>query len=158
MHRFLARENRTRRRMLGKILLEMIATTPRNIRRLGALEPSREGDPYYVFLLLPWLENVPYAEYREVRGKYLEACCRVAKLKYPDAEFFIGIATESGDSESRSEDLLYFDATAWDESLQQEAIALQNDLGILTNYQRHRSIEYEYPIETEDTSGPSYTL
>lgn len=149
VYRFLAREKRTRRRVLGRSLFEMIATTPRNMRRCRVLWPSDEGDPYYIFLLLPRPENVPYSEYCKVRRKYLEAYCKVAKLDIPDAELFVGVATESGNSESRSEDLLFLDLTTWDKSSQEEAIALREDLGLLTDYQKHHSTEYEYPIETD---------
>jgi len=51
--RFLARENRTRRRMLGKALIELLRRTPATHRATRTILPSNLGDPHFVFLLLP---------------------------------------------------------------------------------------------------------
>ena len=108
--KFLARENRTRRRMLSKSLHELLAKTlpTKHGARVGV--PTRSGDPYYVFLLWPRLDNVSENEYREKRGAVLESYCLVVKYKFPNAEDIVGLATESGIAESRSEDLIYLDA------------------------------------------------
>ena len=111
--KFLARENRTRRRMLTKSLYELMAKTAPSERGVRVGVPTRNGEPYYVFLLLPKPDDVSedkYREYREKRGGILEAYCLVVKYKFPDAEDVVGIATESGRRENGSEDLLYFDA------------------------------------------------
>ena len=108
--------------------------------------PSKEGDPFYVFLLLPHLEGVPYAEYREVRMRLLEAYCLVTKLLYPHAQDIVGIATETGLSEYRSEDAMYYDARGWGPEEQAEAQSLQEDLGLLTRTTMFKSTEKEYPV------------
>lgn len=144
--RFLARENRTRRRMLARTLLEIIQTTPKTLRRTCVVQPSRPGDPYYVFLLLPHPEWVPYDQYRAVRREFLSACCMVTKLMYPDAQDIVAIATETGaDNEGRSEDAFYFDAHNWSDEQQSEAKRLQQELGLLTNVKKHQGVEQEYP-------------
>lgn len=148
--RFLAREPRTRRRMLAKSLLGLIEQTPRSKKAARVMQPSNPGDPYYVFLLLPHLENVPYDEYREVRRKLLEAYCLVTKLEFSEAEDIIGIATETGMDTGRSEDALYFDAKVWTPEDEAEAKSLQKDLGLLRTVNRFASQEWEYPIA--DTS------
>ena len=145
--RFLARESRTRRRMLAQSLLQMLETTPSSMRRTRVVQPSGTGDPYYVFLLLPQRTGEPEDEYRIVRRQFLEACCMVAKLVYPEAQDIVGIATETGSiaNEPRSEDALYLDAHYWTEELQAEAQQLQQDLGLLTNLTKFASVESEYP-------------
>ncbi len=144
--RFLAREPRTRRRLLARSLLELIEKTPSSYKATRVMLPSKEGDPFYVFLLLPHLKGVPLIEYREVRMKLLEACCIVAKLKFPDANDIVGIATETGQSEYRSEDAIYYDGRGWGPEEKAEAQSLQEDLGLLTRTTMFRSTEKEYPI------------
>ena len=105
--RFMAREPRWKRRYLAKSLLDMLHTTPVHKRRLRVLPPVDTGDPHYLFLLLPTLHARTHAEYRSVRRRFLESCCAVAKLEYPEAVAIVGIATERGiDISSRSEDAM----------------------------------------------------
>lgn len=144
--RFLAREPRTRRRLLARSLVEFIESTPSSYRATRVMLPSEEGDPFYVFLLLPHLQSVPYAEYREVRMKLLEACCLATKLKFPDALDIVGIATETGVDGNRSEDAMYYDARGWGPEEQAEAQSLQEDLGLLTKTTMFQSTEKEYPV------------
>ena len=147
--RFLAREPRTRRRMLTSSLFEIIKKNQKNMKTARVINPSRPGDPYYVFLLLPHLAEISEEEYREVRYKFLEAHCMVTKLIFPDALDIIGIATESGMDLYRSEDALYLDAREWNDDMQTEALSLQQDLGILTNLTMHAGKEYEFPIPSK---------
>lgn len=145
--RFLAREPRFKRRLLAKSLFELIAKAPNSQRATRVLLPSQPGEPYYIFLLLPHPPTLPYEKYREVRGKLLESCCMVVKLKFPDAKDIVGIATETGiDITNRSEDAVYFDARNWTEANQLEAESLQRDLGLLTNVTKFATREHEYPI------------
>ena len=71
--RFLAHENRTRRRMLTRSLFEIMDKNPKTMKTARVIKPSRSGDPYYVFLLLPHPEGVSEEEYREGRHKFLSA-------------------------------------------------------------------------------------
>lgn len=149
--RFLAREPRTRRRMLAEVFLDMLETTSPTQRRTVVVQPSRPGDPHYVFLLLPHLPNVSYEDYREGRRYFLEACCRITKLMYSESLDIVGIATEASPvlAEHRSEDALYFDARNWTEEMQQEASSIQQDIGLLTNLTMHASTVREYPYQPE---------
>ena len=156
--RHLARESRTRRRMLARSLLSIVETTPSSMRRTRVIQPSGEGDPYYVFLLLPQFEKQPDDEYRIMRQHFLMACCMVTKLVYPDAQDIIGIATETGSvmNEHRSEDALYFDTRYWTEEQQAEAQKLQQNLGILTDVTTFAGVEQEYPsIPGESAQEPN---
>lgn len=149
--RWLARESRTRRRMLSKALGSLIADTPAaGLRQMRTVKPSRPGDPYYVFLLLPRLPEVAETEYREVRGKLLGAYCQVAKFVFPDAQHIIGIATEPGNVKNRSEDIVHLDATEWTAEMNEEARRLQRDLGLFTDLKVSVGKEKEYPINHEN--------
>jgi hypothetical protein len=145
--RFMARESRTRRRLLAGSLLDLIEKTPKNVRATRVMLPSKPGDPHYVFLLLPHLESVPEPEYREVRLSLLNAYCLVTKLRFPKALDIVGIATETGQEHYRSEDAVYFDGRSWNEGLRAEAVSLQNDLGILTNTTLFHDTVLDYPSE-----------
>lgn len=146
MLRFLARESRTRRRMLACLLHEFIAQTPnKDYRAARIILPSHSGDPHYVFLLLSEPEGRPYDEYREVRRELLAAYCRVVKLRFPDAMDVVGIATETGTDDRRSEDTVYLDARTWTEQDQVQAERFVADLGLLREITRFSGVEREYP-------------
>lgn len=153
-YRWLARENRTRRRLLARSLISLIEQTPANHRATRVMKPSRPGDPYFVFLLVPHLETVSEKEYREVRGSLLGACCQVAKVVFPDAKHIVGLATESGfkKGSGRSEDFCHLDASEWSEEMNEHAKSLQRDLNLLTNTKTFAGRELEYPKRTKNGS------
>lgn len=156
--RFLASEPRTRRRLLAKMLVGIIETTPDTMRRTLVVEPSHPGDPHYVFLLVPRRWGT-YEEYRELRRHFLYACCAVTRLEHPDAEDIVGIATETSmtPADSRSEDAVYFDARDWSPEHEAEARSLQQDLGLLTNVKLRAGTEHEYPSPSR-SHGTSINL
>jgi len=147
--RWLARESRIRRRLLASALLELLEKTAPGTRGTRIVLPSSPGDPHYVFLLLPPNEEIPfsteYEDYRVVRRNMLEACCMVAKLRFPTAEHIVGMATESGLFSDKSEDCIYLDVSEWTEEQQAEAQSLQRDLGLLTKLDRFEMKVKEYP-------------
>ncbi len=144
--RFMAREPRTRRRMLARLLHELIYETPADgFRAVRVVLPSRPTDPHYVFLLLSQPEGRPYEEYREVRRNLLGAYCQAVKLKFPDARDIVGIATETGTDEERSEDALYYDASGWTEQDRAEAQRIAEELDLLGDIRQFTGVEYEYP-------------
>ncbi len=147
--KFLAKENRTRRRMLSTFLHELLAKTETTERRVRVIAPSNKGDPYYVFLVLPMLAGQEYSEYRTRRGKLLEAYCMVVKYKHPEAEDIVGFATESIDVKHRSEDLIYLDARQWSDQLQKDAEDFHNEYGFLRVTSQFRTREYEFPIQSK---------
>ena len=115
--------------------------------------PSRPGDPYFVLLLLPKPVDRTHGEYREVRRKYLEACCQVVKLDFPDALDIVGFASETSATVGRSEDAVYFDARLWTEEM---ASAAKNDkavLKILTTATKVEGVEHDYPVVSENMNG-----
>jgi hypothetical protein len=145
--RFLAREPRTRRRMLAKALLERVANTPPNYRAARVILPSFNGDPYYVFVVLSWPEGVSENDYRHARRELLVAYCKVVRLQYPDAQHVVGIATEAGiNGPYRSEDALYYDCSGWTQEDAQDAMEIQRDLGLLKQIKVTHEREQEYPL------------
>jgi hypothetical protein len=145
--RILAREPRTRRRLLATALRGIMEKTPSTHKAVRVLSPSRDGDPYYGFLLVPRLAGIGEKEYREGRHLLLMAYCQVTKVQFPDARLIIGFATETGyrDDYSRSEDLVYLDATEWTVAQDEDARGLQKDLGLLTKTERFSGTTEEYP-------------
>jgi len=152
--RFMAREPRWKRRYLARSLLEMLRTTPIDQRRLRVFPPVDDGDPYYVFLLLPTIHTKSDEEYRQVRRTFLEGCCVVAKLQNPQAKDIVGIATEPGIGNGRSEDSLYLDAREWTPEMEEKAREYQEKLGILQNPRRIKLEAYEYPTATANIKNP----
>jgi hypothetical protein len=146
--RWLARENRTRRRMLAKSIHGLLEKTPSDYRASRVVQPSRLGDPYYIFLLLPRYPNIPEKDYRRVRSQMLREYCMVVKLHYPDAQHVIGIATETLDgNDYRSEDFIHLDATVWNDEFQTQAQTSKRDLGIFVDVTAWAGIEQEYPVD-----------
>ncbi len=153
LYRWLARESRTRRRILAKGLMGLVVGTPPDTKATRIIVPSFPEDPYYIFLVLPRHPQVSDEEYREVRENLLAAYCTVLKLKFSDAEDIVGLATESGFSpENRSEDLLYYDARDWSRAEQEEARRIQLKFDLLTHVAEWRGREDEYP--REERIGP----
>jgi len=145
--KFLARENRTRRRMLSKSLYELIGKTPSTELGARVMLPLRPNDPHYVFLLMPKQSNVSETEYRKMRRVMLQSYCMVTKYKFPEAVDIVGLATESGRREYGSEDLLYLDARDWTEEDQAVAQGIYEEVGLLKTTNQFAGTEFEFPIE-----------
>lgn len=151
MFRLLAREPRTRRRVLASDLRDVLersahSGSPWNAR---VIRPLKAGDPHYVFLFVGRRHGVSDKEYRNVRANLLADYCRVTKLKFPDATDIVGIATEAGNPSQRSEDLLHLDASKWDEKAFSQAREIQARMGLLKNVKPKMRREYEYPVDRQ---------
>ena len=146
--RFLAREPRFHRRNLAESLCGLIRSAPKDMRATRYICPSSAKEPYYVFLTLPRFDWMTYEEYRETRRYVLEACCYTVKLKFPEAQHIVGIATESGfDNEGRSEDTMYVDAIDWTEEDDIRAKEASEALNILKNPNMFTIHDQEYPLQ-----------
>ncbi len=146
--RWLARENRTRRRMLAKSIHGLLEKIPPDYRASRVVKPSRPGDPYIFFLLLPRYPSVEEKDYRRIRGQMLREYCLVVKLHFPDARHIVGIATEPLDGDDyRTEDFVHLDATEWNEDLDRQARASKRALGIFMDVKAFAGREQEYPLE-----------
>jgi hypothetical protein len=153
MFRFLAREPRTRRRLLAESLHEVLERSIQSSKPLEArvLKPAGPGFPYYVFVFLRRKEGLTDEEYRNARMNLLQSYCQVTKLKFPDATEIIGIATEAGLPSLRSEDLIYLNASNWTEADNVRAQEIQNKLGLLRVVKPGGTRTYEYPVDHRGT-------
>ncbi len=143
--RFMARPNRTCRRMLAQSLIDLINKTKRPSRAVKILPPMFLGDPYYVFLLLTHPPNLSDSDYRLFRIKMLESCCMICRLIEPKALDIVGIGMETEPGQSASEDALYLDGREWTTDLEEEARRRQRETGLLTNIQPYSIAVSEYP-------------
>jgi hypothetical protein len=112
--RFLSREPRTRRRIIGDALETLLREAPADhFSAMTVVHPSEPGDPRYVLLLLSPHHRDPrvrdYAQYREFRLWMLCEYCRAVRYQFPDAQDIVGIATDLTQGTGRSEDAVYYD-------------------------------------------------
>ena len=148
MFRFLAREPRTRRRMLATSLHEVLEKSIQApILSARVMQPTEAGFPYYVFLFLKRKPGLTDKEYRNVRKNLLSDYCLVTKLVHPKAIHIIGIASEAGFPPQRSEDLMYLDVSRWSPADQARAKQIQDEFGLLRKVKVERTREYEYPVD-----------
>lgn len=152
--RFLARENRTRRRMLSSALVGIShRVRPKSLNARMVL-PDRPGDPHYVLLALEHDSATSYEEYRERRRNLLESYCLVVKFLHPAALDIVGLATETRllETPHASEDLIYLDGRHWDAEAQEEARRLHEDVGLFGRIEMFTGTTSEYP------NGPARLL
>jgi hypothetical protein len=144
--RFMARESRTRRRMLSNALVQLVEQTPLNHTKGRIVTPSSLGEPHYVFLLHAKRAGQSDPEYRDERASALFAYCMAAKAVTPEAVNIVGIATETGyDTEDRSEDMFYLDASDWTPEQQGRAEKLRAEHQIFQGLKRTALAFSEYP-------------
>ena len=153
--RIMARENRTRRRMLSAAIHGVIG---RSINSGSAFDarvifPSRDGDPYYVFVCAKRYATFTEPDYREARQKLLMNYCYTVRLKWPDAQTVVGIATESGLKENRSEDMICFEASKWTAEDDAYARELQEHFPLLKDMRMTRGVTQEYPVDHRGISS-----
>lgn len=146
--RYLARENRLHRRILAQTLYELVYSAPTDgtvtVRYLP--HPSSEK-LVYIFMVFPHLEGVSYEEYRYQRRENLRLRCLVAKIRKPDAQHFIGLATETKllREEGRSEDFIHMDLTEWTSEDEVQAIEIERDLCLSRDLKIFKSSHQDYP-------------
>ena len=148
--RLLVKENRTRRRLLATAIHELIAKTPDNKKAIKIILPSRPGEPFYPFLLLPKLKDIPYERYRQVRYELSGSHLQILKLEHTEALDIIGLAAETGTSEEHSEDFMYLDAREWTKKENKDAEELKKEFisqGLLGKRTMFRSSIKEYPYD-----------
>jgi hypothetical protein len=149
MFRFMAREPRTRRRILAKSLRDVLerSMTSRSMWEARVLAPASIDEPCYVFVCVKRPATESDDDYRNKRMQLLSDYCHVAKIKWPSAKHIVGIATESGQEKRRSEDLMYLDVSEWNSESQAQAVEIQERMGILKETKSCKSREYEYPVD-----------
>lgn len=160
--RILARESRFRRRILSEMFLGLIKKTRKFERATRTVIPSIAGEPYYIFFVYPLLNNTPYEDYRVFRKSLLEKHCLITKLKYPDAENIVGIATESGRTGLGSEDVVLFNVKDWNEEMQKHAEEVKSMMiehGLVGEYQKPQSGFFrDYPKTSEEITSSQFNF
>lgn len=116
---FMAKEPRFSRRGLSDHMLKSIRNFPENdepLVRNVSLMPSFYSGTYYLFLQLKAIGLASSeGELREVRQAMLEIACAAAKLKFPEFQRVIGIATYAPKyaGKTNSEDMLLMEFDEW---------------------------------------------
>lgn len=156
--RFFAAEPRFRRRILGRAIRDLVTSYPddgRDWKSARVVPPGRPCEPYYVFLVLAQPSYcASYEEYREVRGKLLEAYCLVVKHRFPDALDVIGLATGPVHGDDHSEDAMWLDARDWPPELAADAANLHETMGLLSEITMTQGHDQEYPDPSEMGKNP----
>lgn len=116
---FMAKEPRFWRRGLSDHMLNSIRNFPENdepLVRSVSLMPSFHAGTRYVFLQLKAIDPTRSPEQlREVRQAMLEIACAAAKLRFPEIQRVIGIATDAPKfaGTTNSEDMVLMEFEDW---------------------------------------------
>ncbi|HGH6016916.1 TPA: YecA family protein [Vibrio mimicus] len=102
---YLAAENRLSRGYLCEAFEDKLRTVPHNSRSARLAFSPQYKDRLYVFLFFPRNNDLTDSDYRLSRKNAIEAYSFVAKYQNPEANHVIVLATETQNSETRSEDI-----------------------------------------------------
>lgn len=136
--RIIASESRFRRRLLVGSLRDVLIKAEEShsggwiARAVAAAEGSGR---IYIFLIFPKLSKDRYESYRKYRVSVLHAYCRCAKLRFPDADTFVGIAFDhpSKDYAGSSEDLFIYRCAVLSDEERAETEKYRKELNILAD-------------------------
>ena len=150
--RWMAREDRVRRRMLADALISAMQTTREGQLRRRCVFPGTAGDPFWVFLVIPRPAGVPYEQYRRDRQSLLVAHCEVIKYLKPEANDILGIAVDPRPDEM-TEDVVYIDVRDWTPEMNENARVLHERSGIFRAPTRQEARYWECPLPGEKPSA-----
>ncbi|HEM8612764.1 MULTISPECIES: YecA/YgfB family protein [Citrobacter] len=133
--RQLASESRRSRYYLSHAFLDKFKQVPTNRRSSRIVQSIDEEGKFYIFLFFPKDEFLSYEKYRMERFSCIQMYALAAKYKYNEIKKLIIIATESKDSDGRSEDVVYckFDKPLTKEERVLAKIAMK-DYNVLTDF------------------------
>jgi hypothetical protein len=143
--RWMARECRTRRRLLSKAFLEFLNATSDD-RRSNRFVIGQTDEPMYTFLAYPRLPGLSDEKYREERMEYLILLCTLLTQRFPQVEHVVGIAVETKGVERRSEDAIYLKASDIPAEVIDQAKNRQFELDLLTGLRFSAFAEHEFPV------------
>jgi hypothetical protein len=132
--------------MLAGALLEVMDNTAARQLRRRLIPPILDGDPYWIFLVLPKPADKDYASYRASRQRFLIAHCFVVKYLYPTAVDIVALAVEPPHPQM-SEDIVYFDAREWTPEENERARRLHEDAKIFVKRVESRRGISEFPVD-----------
>jgi hypothetical protein len=150
--RVIASESRFHRRLLVRELIDVVrkAEEKPGLRWARTVTSTQDLERVYVFLIFSKPPGESYEAYRTHRIAVLHAYCRCAKLKFPEASTFVGIATDHPikDYPGGSEDLFIYRCSEFTEEERLETERYRNELGILPD-----SLEAQHKHDDEFPSG-----
>lgn len=133
--RIMAAEPRFRRHLLVETLGAMLeaAMEQPGRRRARVFTTREQPNLVYIFLAMPKRAAENFEEYRRHRVAVLHAYCRVAKLRFPQADTFValGIDHPARDYKQSSEDVIVFMCDEYTPEEKAEAEYFQRETGIL---------------------------
>lgn len=148
--RFMAAETRSSRISIVERYRDFLArSAPSKVGLLRIVRQDPQPElPGYVFLLVPrnadftpkiptqsapWqTQGDPAPAYRQVRSRALAAACMIAKTRWPQVRYFVGVASEPG-LEQYSEDVGAFDFSQWTSEQQAQAVEFRQHFPFLDN-------------------------
>ncbi len=130
--RLMAAESRFRRRQLAQAFVGALRRVEAGERLGRLIYGGGEGEPAYVFVVVPKREDETYDDYRQYRIALVHAYARTAKLKAPRATTFIGIGFDNPnkDYEGGSEDLFVLSQEKWTAHELDELARMRRELGL----------------------------
>jgi hypothetical protein len=130
--RWMAAENRYRRRQLAQSFVGAMQRVEAG-GRIGRIAYSGvAGEPVFVFLVNSKRDDESYEDYRKYRVALLHAYVQTARLQAPLGTVFVGIAFDNPHKTYRggSEDLFVLSKEAWTEQELSELEAKRVELGL----------------------------
>lgn len=149
--RIMAAEPRFRRHLLVESLGEMLAAAMKHPdqRRARLFTSGEQPELVYIFLTTPKRKTEDFDEYRRHRVALLHAYCRVAKLRFPQANTFValGIDHPARDYKLSSEDVIVFICQDYTPEEKAEAEHFQRETGILGDgFTMKEGFATEFPL------------
>jgi hypothetical protein len=145
---WLARVNRTDRRLLGTSLLKAIDAAKTTGRFMRTIEPYSQDDQIWVIMALKRPDSVSLVDYLRVRRRMLQDYMLVARLKVGRECDVIGIELNAWRDEDPSQALVWLKRSEWSPELEKAAIRIQSEGGYFSNAIYSRYEGKEFPNET----------
>lgn len=150
--RYMARERRFCRRMLGRSLVELLEGARKN--KLRSRYTISMSGVAYVFLACPLGED------RKGRRAELGLRCLVVRRDHPETEVVVGIATEiPGNVKGHSLDLVFMKIDKLTDEQERQALVAKNELGyfkspVLSSRHEDERPHTVRPLRIEPFKGP----
>lgn len=146
----LALEHRIARTILSRGLLAFIASAPTNCLSTRVIQSPTNSRTFYAFLTRPNMHGRSAKESRWDRRADLHDYCFAVKHRFPSAHHVIGIATEPGLNELRSEDMFYLITRDWSKANERRAASIVRETGFTTKMRSRMSKPFS------DAAEPPY--
>jgi len=154
--RAMAREPRFVRRMLTTLLSEFLNNAVDATISTRVVGPPRPGSPYYLFLTVNPDDICDRERHRDVRRGVMHSYCLALKLRFPEANDVVVIATEPDNWDGpSSQDVMYCDISTFTPEDEAKAKAIQADFGFLAKIENlvHRTFNDYPPTLTTATAS-----